>query len=117
LIINEEKNEKKILVMPDGNWLSHVSRPSEIAKVLREMGYEVVFASDGYYMKLPREKDFEVLPIITISPDRVLKCSRSGRDKEIIKSREEKLAKARELRVKHNTNSTLTQHTVLSDSR
>ena len=41
----------------------------------------------------------------------------TGRDKEIIKIREEKLAYARELRVKYNTNSTLTQHAVLSDSR
>lgn len=41
----------------------------------------------------------------------------TGRDVEIIKTREEKLAKARELRVKDNTKSTLTQRTVLSDSR
>ena len=41
----------------------------------------------------------------------------TGRDEKIIKSREEKLANARELRVKYNTKSTLTQHTVLSDSR
>lgn len=41
----------------------------------------------------------------------------TGKDKQIIKTREEKLAKARELRVKYNTKSTLTQHTVLSDSR
>ncbi len=70
---------KRILVMPDGNWLSHVSRPFDIAKVLREMGHDVLFASDGYYMKLPREVGFEVLPIKTISPDRVLACSRRGR--------------------------------------
>ena len=69
---------KKILVMPDGNWLSHTSRPFEIAKVLRKLGYLVVFASDGQYMKLPRESGFEVLPIFTISPQRVLKCSRAG---------------------------------------
>ena len=71
--------KKKILVMPDGNWLSHVSRPFEIAKILRGKGYEVLFASDGYYMKLPREKGFRVLPIKTINPNRVLECSRSGR--------------------------------------
>jgi UDP:flavonoid glycosyltransferase YjiC (YdhE family) len=70
---------KKILVMPDGNWLSHVSRPFEISKILREKGYNVLFASDGHYMKLPREKGFQVLSIKTISPDHVLKCSRSGR--------------------------------------
>jgi UDP:flavonoid glycosyltransferase YjiC (YdhE family) len=72
-------NMKKILVMPDGNWLSHVSRPFEIAKVLRKMGHNVMFASDGYYMKLPREAGFKVFPIKTISPDHVLFVSRSGR--------------------------------------
>ncbi len=30
-------------------------------------------------MKLPREAGFEVLSIKTIDPERVLKCSRSGR--------------------------------------
>ena len=70
---------KRILVMPDGNWLSHTSRPFEIAKVLREMGHEVIFASDGEYMKLPRDADFQVIPIVTIDPDRVLACSRNGR--------------------------------------
>ena len=46
---------KRILVMPDGNWLAHTSRPFEIAKVLRDMGHEVIFAGEGPYMKLPRE--------------------------------------------------------------
>ena len=81
---------KKILVMPDGNWLSHTSGPFEIAKVLQERGYEVVFASDGKYMKLPREEGFQVLPIKTINPERVLKVSRNGRvnwyDYDLIKA-------------------------------
>ncbi|MFQ5650394.1 MAG: glycosyltransferase [bacterium] len=80
---------KRILVMPDGNWLSHTSRPFEITKVLREMGHEIVFASDGEYMKLPRDEGFSVLPIRTIAPERVLACSRNGRanwfDYELIK--------------------------------
>ena len=71
--------KKRILVMPDGNWLSHTSRPFEIAKLLRQMGHEVIFASNGDYMKLPREAGFSVLPITTIAPDRVLACSRNGR--------------------------------------
>lgn len=70
---------KKILVMPDGNWLSHTSRPFEIAKVLREMDHEIIFASDGEYMKLPRDEGFPVIPIKTIAPERVLACSRNGR--------------------------------------
>lgn len=40
-----------------------------------------------------------------------------GRDKETIEIREKKLEKARELRVKYNTHSTLIQYPVLSDSR
>ena len=82
--------KNKILVMPDGNWLSHTSRPFEIAKVLREMGHEAIFAGDGDYMKLPREAGFQILPIKTIDPDRVLGCSRSGRanwyDYDLIKT-------------------------------
>ena len=54
-------------------------RALEMTNVLRKMGHDVLFASDGYYMKLPREAGFEVLSIKTISPDRVLACSRSGR--------------------------------------
>ena len=82
--------KKRILIMPDGNWLSHTTRPLEIAKKLREMGMEVLFASDGEYMKLPRKNGFEVLSTETIDPDRVLKCSRSGRanwyDYDLIKA-------------------------------
>ena len=70
---------KKILVMPDGNWLAHVSRPFEISKALREMGHEVIFAGEGEYMKLPRKAGFLTLPIKTIDPDRVLECARRGR--------------------------------------
>jgi MGT family glycosyltransferase len=70
---------KKILVMPDGNWLAHVSRPFEIAKRLRQMGHEVIFGGDGEYMKLPRKADFATLAVKTIDPDRVLECVRRGR--------------------------------------
>ena len=70
---------KRIVVMPDGNWLSHTSRPFEIAKILRELGHEIIFASDGEYMKLPDDAGFPVLPIVTIAPERVLACSRNGR--------------------------------------
>ena len=70
---------KKILVMPDGNWLSHTSRPFEISKVLRDMGHEILFAGDGKYMKLPRDEGFPVLSVKTIDPECVLACSRNGR--------------------------------------
>ncbi len=71
---------RKILVMPDGNWLSHVSRPLEIAKALRELGgYHIVFAGEGSYMRLPKECGFEVRQVLTHDPDHVMRCSRSGR--------------------------------------
>ncbi|MHC4474769.1 MAG: glycosyltransferase [Planctomycetota bacterium] len=80
---------KKILVMPDGNWLAHVSRPFEIAKVLREMGHEVMFAGDGRYMSLPGEAGFQTIRIKTIDPGRILDCARRGRtnpyDYELLK--------------------------------
>ncbi len=80
--------KKKILVMPDGNWLAHTTRPFEIAKHLRRMGHKVVFAGEGYYMNLPRAERFEVLPAKTKDSSRVLNCARSGRvnwyDREII---------------------------------
>ena len=65
--------------MPDGNWLAHTSRAFEIAKVLREMGYEVLFAGEGVYMKLPKEEGFQVLPIKTLPPERMLSVSRRSR--------------------------------------
>ena len=71
---------RKVLVMPDGNWLSHVSRTLEVAKALLELGgYEIVFAGDGEYMRLPRECGFEVRHILTHDADHVMRCSRSGR--------------------------------------
>ena len=86
----------KILVMPDGNWLSHVSRPLEIALVLRELGHEVEFAGEGAYMKLPREKGFRISPAASLAPGNVLKCSRSGRvnwwdDRRLARSYQEDL--------------------------
>lgn len=70
---------RKIVVMLDGNWLSHVSRPLEIAKALREPGgYHIVFAGEGTYMQLPRECGFEVHPALTHNSDHLMRRSRSG---------------------------------------
>ncbi len=70
---------KKILVMPDGNWLAHTTRPLEIVKLLRKIGYDIVFAGDGKYMELPRENGFQTFPIVTLDPEPSLVVSRSGR--------------------------------------
>ncbi|TFH27215.1 MAG: hypothetical protein E4H10_04620, partial [Bacteroidia bacterium] len=63
--------KKRILVMPDGNWLAHTSRALEISKVLKEMGHEIIFAGEGEYMKLPKEEGFPILPIKTLPPERM----------------------------------------------
>lgn len=70
---------KKILVMPDGNWLAHTSRTFEIAKVLAEMGHEIIFAGDGKYMKLPLEAGFPVRMVKNIGADRLLGSARKGK--------------------------------------
>lgn len=70
---------KRILVMPDGNWLAHTSRAYEVAKVLREMEYEILFAGEGAYMNMPKEEGFPVFPIKTLPPDRMLACARRSR--------------------------------------
>lgn len=68
-----------ILVMLDGNWLSHVSRPFEIAKALRREGHHVLFAGDGAYMRLPREAGFEIRPLATVAPEQIMRNARQGR--------------------------------------
>ena len=65
--------------MPDGNWLSHTSRPLEVAKSLRQMGHDIVFAGEGNFMELPRKNGFPTLHIVTNDPEHGLTISRSGR--------------------------------------
>jgi MGT family glycosyltransferase len=70
---------KKILVMLDGNFLAHTSRPFEVAKILRESGFETIFAGEGQYMNLPKDAGFQVIDIKTINPEIVMKCARQSR--------------------------------------
>ena len=71
--------KKRVLAMPDGNFLAHTSRALELAKQLRQIGYEVIFASEGKYTKLIRDENFPVVPIVTSDPDEVLGCIQRGR--------------------------------------
>lgn len=71
--------KKKVLVIPDGNFLAHTSRSLEVAKLLRQLGIDVVFAAEGQYTKLLREKGFQIFPIITLNPEYGLAVSRRGR--------------------------------------
>lgn len=70
---------KTVLAMPDGNWLAHVSRALEIAKELRKNGFNVIFAGNGEYMKLPLSNNFEIRTVFSLSKERTLAVSVSGR--------------------------------------
>jgi MGT family glycosyltransferase len=69
----------RILAIGDGGFLSHVSRPLEIAKQLRTAGHEVVFAATGPYAELATNAGFDVRPIRTVPVARILSRSRIGR--------------------------------------
>jgi len=54
-------------MLADANFLAHTSRCTEIGKVLRrDYGYDVVFAGDGKFMRLPRELGFETDYVYTM---------------------------------------------------
>jgi UDP:flavonoid glycosyltransferase YjiC (YdhE family) len=70
---------KRVLILPYGHALSHVTRPLGIARALRDFGYEVIFAGEGRYLDLPRQAGFPVLPLYTLDHDWVMGRSRAGR--------------------------------------
>jgi len=64
-------------MMADANFLAHVSRCMEIAKVLRrDYDYEIVFAGDGKFMSMPRSLGFETDTVFTVPGERTLELAR-----------------------------------------
>ena len=49
-----------------------MSRVLEIAKVLRDMGYEIIFGSEGDYIRLPQELGFKIFPVVRLVLSRSL---------------------------------------------
>jgi UDP:flavonoid glycosyltransferase YjiC (YdhE family) len=70
---------KRVLVLPYGHALSHVTRLLEIARALRDVGHEVLFGGEGRYLELAREAGYPVLPLFTLDHDWVMARSRAGR--------------------------------------
>lgn len=70
---------RKILVMPEGSALSHTSRTLEMAKALRQMGHNVLFAGGGKYMNLAQEAGFPVSPIKATDLGKLLAYLKKGR--------------------------------------
>jgi len=64
-------------MMADANFLAHVSRCLEIAKVLRrDYDYEIIFAGDGKFVQMPRELGFETDKVFTVPGERTLELAR-----------------------------------------
>ncbi len=69
----------KILALPHGIALAHVTRPLEVARALREDGHEVAFACSSRYDRFVTERGFTCRPILTEDPARALARVREGR--------------------------------------
>jgi len=68
---------KKILVFTDANFLAHVSRCVEVGKILRrDYGYDVVFAGNGKFMKMPQSLGFKTDTVFTVPGERTLELAR-----------------------------------------
>jgi MGT family glycosyltransferase len=55
-----DNSKKTILVTSLGASMAHVVRPLEVAKILRELGYRVVFSGSGKSIKLAQQIGFEL---------------------------------------------------------
>jgi len=62
--------------MPLGGFLAHVTRLLEIGKVLRDKGFEVIFAGPQRYVDKAKELGFEKHDLVDLNPDYVSACIR-----------------------------------------
>ena len=67
----------RVAMFPDGNFLAHVSRLLEIARVLRrDFACDVRFAGDGPFMSLARDAEFPVDRCYTVPREQTLSLAR-----------------------------------------
>jgi len=66
-------------MLPYGHILCHVVRLLEIAKELRLIGYEIIFAGEGKYMQLPKGEGFEVLSTKEADHERLMAAVRKNK--------------------------------------
>lgn len=69
---------KPILFVTDANFLSHLLRSMEIARVLRNRGHKVLFAADGLYLHFLEKHGFEYHRIYTNDPVHTMKATRAS---------------------------------------
>ncbi len=71
--------KKKILAVPNGDVLAHTTRVLEIARVLREFGFDIQFATQGRFTHIIQGHGFKTIPINMVSSERILSCCRNCR--------------------------------------
>ncbi len=74
--IDPPKN--KLLFIADANFLAHVSRTLEIAKVLHSFGYDIEFAGDGKFTDLPKKYGFKVHYVLTVDKETTLNLAKKA---------------------------------------
>jgi UDP:flavonoid glycosyltransferase YjiC (YdhE family) len=67
----------KILALVNAHALAHVSRPLEIAKVLRDRGHSVAFAGLGKYLEAAGHENFPTIELPFVSIEQILDAVRS----------------------------------------
>ncbi len=69
----------KILVLMNAHALAHVSRPLEVAKVLRGRGNDIVFTGHGKYLGIAAKDGFETVELPYIPVQQLVEAVRSQR--------------------------------------
>ncbi|MBD2463098.1 hypothetical protein H6G89_18850 [Oscillatoria sp. FACHB-1407] len=67
----------KILALPYGNSVAHVSRLLEIAKVLRARGHEIIFAGEGKCLDIVGHESFTVLELLDVPFEQIINAFRT----------------------------------------
>ncbi len=70
--------ERLLLAFPHGGFLAHTVRLLEIARALREQGYDIVFFSRGDYGRLISQAGFEVREVFSLDPRWIMERLRYG---------------------------------------
>lgn len=73
------EHARRILFACDGHYLSHTTRPLEIARRLRERGHDVHFAASGGWTRLIDEAGFPRVELVTPTPEHIMSYTRASR--------------------------------------
>lgn len=69
----------KIVTLVNAHALAHVSRPLEVAKVLRKRGMDIIFGGHGKYLEVAANNGFPIVELPYIPVEQVVEAVRSQR--------------------------------------